>query len=445
MADQLPDVLQSAGLTPHEVGWIQLHAEPVQRAEDGRAIAELWLQAAFHPPGSGRVELVDAATGTLLVEAPLPAVINGSAVRWRIPFQLPAGTTVVRYHVEAGVPNEAERIRAPWKLLDTIELRLPEEDPSTGLEIAAQLGAVALGGVAGVARLQRRSSGQQARPSGMKVHPARASMRELVSFVLPARAEEPFTPSIETLWMNGDPLDGDGLKKRVRALPPAAGPTCPNCDAPLVPGGEFCPRCLGPVPGVQPPPLDVPVSMLPPLSAMAPHLKPPQGEAAAEEIARCALHPDHPSTGRCNRCGTFFCEDCASTDSSGLCAKCSAEELNRVKAVVLAPQVYRDASLVHLALFFFTVLRPFIGVMLEYRHVFKVEDAVPFGLLGIVLFGVRKPLALLGALGVDLLLLVDSYDAQDWTRLGMALAGALLTTMFWLRLPDPNALPQQSA
>src|SRR6185295_5628912 len=134
MADQLPDVLQSAGLTPHEVGWLQLHAEPVQRAEDGRAVAELWLQAAFHPPGSGRVELVDAASGTSLVEAPLPAVSNGAVVRWRIPFQLPAGTTVIRYHVEAGVPDEAVRIRAPWKLLDTIELVLPE-DQSTGLEV----------------------------------------------------------------------------------------------------------------------------------------------------------------------------------------------------------------------------------------------------------------------------------------------------------------------
>lgn len=446
MPDQLPDVLQSAGLTPHEVGWLQLHAEPIQRAEDGRAVAELWLQAAFHPPGSGRVALVDAATGTTLVEAPLPAVSNGSAVRWRIPFQLPAGTTVVRYHVEAGVPDEAARIRAPWKLLDTIELRLPEEDPSTGLEIARQVGAVALGGVAGVARLPRRASGQQARPSGMKVHPARASRREIVSFVLPARAEVQFAPAIETLWMNGDPLDGDALKKRVRALPPAAGPTCPNCDAPLVPGGEFCPRCLGPVPGVQPPPLDLPASMLPPLSAMAPHLKPPEPgpEAAAEEIAKCTLHPDHASTGQCNRCNNFFCEDCASTDSPGLCAKCSAEELHRAKAVVLAPQVYRDASIIHLALFFFTVLRPFVGVLLEYRHVFTVVDSVPFAFLGILLFGVRKPLVLLAALGVDLLVLIESYAIDDWSRLAMALIGVILTGMFWLRLPDPDALPQQT-
>jgi len=444
MPDQLPDVLQSAGLTPHEVGWLQLHAEPVQRAEDGRAVAELWLQAAFHPPGSGRVELVDAATGTTLVEAPLPAVSNGSAVRWRIPFQLPAGTTIVRYHVEAGVPNESVRIRAPWKLLDTIELRLPEEDPSTGLGIATQLGSVALGSVASMARLPRRISGQHLRPSGMKVHPARATLREMVSFVLPARAEEPFTPAIETLWMNGDPVDGDALKKRIRALPPAAGPSCPNCDAPLVPGGEFCPRCLGPVPGVEPPPLDMPASMLPPLSAMAPHLKASGPDAAAEEVAKCALHPDHLSTGQCNRCGSFFCEECASTDSPGLCAKCSAEELHRAKSVVLAPQVYRDASLVHLALFFLTVLRPFVGILLEYRHVFTVVDSVPFAFLGILLFGVRKPLVLLATLGVDLLVLVDSYAIDDWSRLGMALAGAILTGMLWLRLPDPDALPQQT-
>jgi hypothetical protein len=431
MPDLLPDVLQSAGLTPHEVGWLQLHVEPIQRAEDGRAVAELWLQAAFHPPGSGRVELVDAATGTRLVEAPLPVVSHGSAVRWRIPFQLPAGTTVVRYHVEAGVPVEAVRIRSPWKLLDTIELRLPEE-ASTALDTVGLASESA----------PRRISGQAQRPSGMKVHPARAAGREIVSFVLPARAEESFTPAIETLWMTGDPLDGEALKKRVRALPPAAGPTCPNCDAPLVPGGEFCPRCLGPVPGAQPPAYEVPVSMLPPLSAMAPHLQ--SSEASPDLVVKCALHPDHPSTGVCNRCGNNFCDDCASTDSPGLCAKCSTEELQRVRAVVLTPQVYRDAALVHLALFFFAVLRPFVGVILEYRHVFTVVDAVPFAFLGILLFGVRKPLVLLAAAGVDILVLADSYAVDDWTRMGMAVVGVVLTGMFWLRLPDPNALPQHN-
>jgi hypothetical protein len=190
----------------------------------------------------------------------------------------------------------------------------------------------------------------------------------------------------------------------------------------------------------------MPASMLPPLSAMAPHLKSSEAEAraVAEEISRCAIHPDHLSTGTCHRCGNHFCEDCASTDSPGLCAKCSAEELHRAKAVVLAPQVYRDASIVHLALFFFTVLRPFVGVLLEYRHVFTVVDSVPFAFLGILLFGVRKPLVLLATLAVDLLVLVDAYAIEDWSRLGMALVGALLTTMFWLRLPDPDALPQQT-
>src|SRR4051812_5542622 len=136
MPDQLPEVLQSAGVTPHEVGWLQLHAEPIVRGADGRAVAELWLQAAFHPTGTGRVELVDAASGTTLVEVPLPAVSSGAVVRWCIPFQLAAGITVVRYQVEAGVPDDAVRIRSPWKLLDTIELRMPEE-PAGRLELGS--------------------------------------------------------------------------------------------------------------------------------------------------------------------------------------------------------------------------------------------------------------------------------------------------------------------
>ncbi|HEY8206441.1 MAG TPA: hypothetical protein VIG99_03100 [Myxococcaceae bacterium] len=540
MADQLPDVLQSAGITPHEVGWLHLHAEPVVRGADGQAVAELWLQAAFHPPGTGRVELVDAATGTTLVEVPLPAVSAGAAVRWRIPFQLAAGITVVRYHVEAGVPDEAVRIRSPWKLLDTIELRMPEE-PTGNLELTSTAPAA--------------SNPSQQRPSGMKIHPARAHVREMVSFVLPAGPEEQFAPSIETLWMRGDPLDGDALRKRLRATPPS-GPTCPNCYAALVPGGEFCPRCLGPVPGAVPPPLDVPVSMLPPLAAMAPHLK-----SSEEEVAHCALHPDHRSTGICNSCGKQFCDDCASTVSPSRCAACEAspsshllikpqlayryavlvqelaaavlliqplvaapfgyrvewpywsaiifaalgfivrvarrpsallaamavnlslliegiqlghwvliplsllafaltltlwgnlrspdappdasdQELLRAKAAILAPQVYRDAALVHLAAFFLMVLRPFVGVAMEYRHVFTVLDALPAAGMGVLLFGLRKPFMLLAALGVDLLVLIDAYAVDDWSRLFVTIAVALVTGMLWLRLPDPNALPQ---
>ena len=102
----------------------------------------------------------------------------------------------------------------------------------------------------------------------------------------------------------------------------------------------------------------------------------------------------------------------------------------------------RDASIVHLAMFFFLSVRPFIGVVLEYRHVFTVVDAAPFAGLGVLLFGLRKPLMLLAALGVDLMVLVDAYAIDDWSRLVMALAAAMVTTMLWLRLPDPDALPQ---
>jgi hypothetical protein len=131
MPDQLPDVLQSAGVTPHEVGWLQLHAEPVVRGVDGRAVAELWLQAAFHPTGSGRVELVDAATGTPW-SVPLPAVPNGSAVRWRIPFRSrrapPWSATTW-----GGSSRRCVRIRAS-RVGGHHRAGLPEEEASAGLD-----------------------------------------------------------------------------------------------------------------------------------------------------------------------------------------------------------------------------------------------------------------------------------------------------------------------
>lgn len=433
MPDHLPDILHSAGLTPHEVGWLQLHVEPVLRGDDGRAVAELWLQAAFHPSGGGRVELLDAATGAPLGQAPLPAVAGGAAVRWRIPLQLAADVAAVRYRVEeAEVPEEAMRIRAPWKLLDTIELRLPEEDTGGGLELAARLGGVA--GAAVVAATTRRSGPQRA--SGMKVHPARSRPRDLVSDVLAATPGETFAPIIETLWMPGDPLEGEALKQRLHAHRPA-GPICPACGALLVPGGEFCPRCLGPVAAAAREE-SLPVGKLPPLAAMAPHLasSDPDGEAEEERLARCGLHPDHVATGTCNRCGAFFCDECASDSSPGLCAKC-ARKIDSPAVVV--PQVYRDAALVHLALFASLVIRPFVGVLFEYRYTFGVVDALPFAGLGILLFGVHRPLMVLVAVAVDLLVLLDGYWLDDWSRLLFAGIALALTIMLWLRLPEASS------
>ena len=451
MPDHLPDVLHSAGLTPHEVGWLQLHAEPVLRGSDGKAVAELWLQAAFHPPGSGRVVMEDAATGDVVAEALLPAVSGGAVVRWRIPLSLGPGVAAVRYHVDgAEVPEDAVRIRAPWRLLDTIELRLPEEDQVSGLDISAQLaeGAAAvamtaglIGPEAGMLARRLRSTARRSgvRPSGMKVHPARQRLRDLASDVLTAGPYEKFDPIIETLWMPGDAVDSEALKKRLHEHRPA-GPLCPACGAVLVPGGEFCPRCLGPVAAAAARSDEVPVSSLGPLTTMAPELAAraaqERQQVEEQEVARCGIHPERTSTGTCNRCGAFFCDECASETSPGLCARCAHKQAS---PEVVVPQVYRDAALVHLALFASLVLRPFVGVLFEYRYTFGVVDALPFAGLGILLFGFHRVAMLLIAVAVDLLVLIDGYWVDDWSRLlfaGMALA---LTVMLWLRLPEASA------
>jgi uncharacterized OB-fold protein len=274
----------------------------------------------------------------------------------------------------------------------------------------------------------------------MKVHPARTLPRELVSEVLPAGPDERFDPVIETLWMPGEPLDGEALKQRLHARKPT-GPICPNCGAELVPGGEFCPRCLGPVAAIAAQ-AEPSAAKLPPLAAMAQSdLVAPEEDEAEEAPAHCLLHPANVSTGNCNRCGNYFCDECASNESAGLCAKCE-KELRSSPVVTAASQVYQDAAFAHLGVFALLVLRPFIGVVLEYRHVFTVYEALPFAGLGLLLFGVRKPLSLLVALVVDLLALADAYSTDDWSRLVLCLIPLALTSMLWLRLPDPDELPR---
>ncbi|HZN92321.1 MAG TPA: hypothetical protein VFB81_06430, partial [Myxococcales bacterium] len=159
-------------------------------------------------------------------------------------------------------------------------------------------------------------------------------------------------------------------------------------------------------------------------------------EVEEQEVTRCGVHPERTSTGTCNRCGAFFCDECASETSPGLCAKCAQKQAS---PEVVVPQVYRDAAFVHLALFASLVIRPFVGVLFEYRYTFGVVDALPFAGLGVLLFGVHRVVMLLIAVAVDLLVLIDGYWVDDWSRLlfaGMALA---LTIMLWMRLPEASA------
>jgi hypothetical protein len=116
------------------------------------------------------------------------------------------------------------------------------------------------------------------------------------------------------------------------------------------------------------------------------------------------------------------------------------EEHQRAKAPG-APTGLPGRLAIHLALYFLPASGP-SSAWCWNRQVFTVLDALPFAGLGVLLFGLRKPLTLLASLGVDLLVLADAYAIDDYSRIFMALAAALLTTMFWLRLPDPDALPE---
>ncbi|HVE84457.1 MAG TPA: hypothetical protein VND93_16490 [Myxococcales bacterium] len=430
MQDQLPDVLNSAGLTPHEVGWLQLHAEPVLRADDGRAVAELWVQAAFDPPGSGWLEVVDAATGDLVGEVPLPPVANGATIRWRIPLQLGPGVASLRFRVDAPIPEDAQRVRSPWKLLDTIELRLPEDDDAGGgLALAARMSGLALGGMAGAAVVAatKRTPGPARRASGMKVHPASARPRDVVSEVVPAGPEEKFDAVIETLWLPGDALEGDALKQRLRAHR-SQGPICPTCGAELVPGGEFCPRCLNPVAAV---------AAAAGARAVGPDPEAqPAPEPAADpgpDVVHCSLHPDQESTGVCTKCGLFFCGQCVSPKNPSLCADCVRRQAGD-EAQKLPPL---SAALVHALTGGLILVRTGLYFALTVPVTFfPVLPGVALVAMGALLRFVKKPYVLYGALAVDLVVIYEALDREDWVMLAVAALALGSTAFRWVRLVD---------
>lgn len=300
------DVLDAAGVTGVEHGWLQLHAEPVVRDATGRLVATLWLQAAFEPGGGATVEFLEQGTQRRLASAVVPSITGGAAVRWRVELPVSASPAVV-LRVDAPVPAGADRVRSPWKLLDTIELK-PGGDRQldAGAVLGSVVGGVLLGGVGAAAGAALLSSPEVTERQKYHVHQAPAQAPTTV----PILDGEAAAAGVEVLWRPGEPLD----TSRLRLLPrrPGSGVSC-ACGTVAPAEAEFCPSCLATL------------RAAPVASAV---LSPPSEAPPAESAARCPRHAERPVAGSCQRCGGFFCVECVPdfTGDLATCPRCTERD-----------------------------------------------------------------------------------------------------------------------
>lgn len=122
--NDLPDVLDHLGKTPCEVGSVQVHVEPVIRADDDRAVAVVWCQAAIAPlPPINTLEV-------LSYRFRLPVLENGVVWRGRLPLHVPKDVRQLLFAIGSDVLEQSTRVRPAWKLVDTWEM--PAVDTTGG-------------------------------------------------------------------------------------------------------------------------------------------------------------------------------------------------------------------------------------------------------------------------------------------------------------------------
>lgn len=324
----LPDILQAAGRSPRELGAVHVHAEPVVRGPGGEAVAVVWLQAAFVTvPEGSRLDVIDVDTQEVVASTALPSLDNGRAVRWTLPLQVRPEASALLFRPEAPVAENTERVRAPWKLFDTVEqvkeseLQGASAPPGlsrlvargVGLAVAGPLGALAASAIVG------NDSASLGGSSGikLKVHSARELPPGFIAPVLAAETSPSAQADVLTVWEMGQEVDTE----RLRAMPRAGAqeaPRCSQCGAVTPPRAEFCPECLS---ALAPP--SVPVQAEP-LPTEAP---PAEARVMPEGATPCPLHAGHPIVGTCTRCGAFYCDECreqVARLNEGLCPACDA-------------------------------------------------------------------------------------------------------------------------
>jgi hypothetical protein len=213
--DFLPDILDHLGKTPREFGALHAHFESVTTVDGTRVVARVLFQAAFDPFPAGAQIAFHAATsegakGDQLGCFIVPA-LGRSAIRVNYALRVPAGSTHVVAFLDAPEPQtRAERIRAPWKLFDTLEVPKlsdmePVNDNRVGLNIAATvIGTAMLGGTGFF--ISFSTGTRLPATSKTTVHKA----RELPPGLVQAISSEVSAPvegtAEETLWRPGEPL-----------------------------------------------------------------------------------------------------------------------------------------------------------------------------------------------------------------------------------------------
>jgi hypothetical protein len=256
------DILDLLGRTPRELGCVQLHAGPVARDGSGRAVATLWLQAAFEPLPPGTIALAAAAADGGPAAAPtpnriaLPPLAGGRVVRLRVPVSVGADAARLRFEVDCPVGADARRVRAPWKLLDTIEMVKTEEAPSDGLNVLAAnvaLNAALLPlGYVGMTNIGIGSGGGGSTIRTV-THAARTQAPFVEVDVVEGEAGALSAPEAEEVWRPGQPVPEPAPLQAIAPAPPPASKapaerrSCLACgyreDAPGADSARYCPAC----------------------------------------------------------------------------------------------------------------------------------------------------------------------------------------------------------
>jgi hypothetical protein len=183
--------------------------------------------------GSAAVEMAPLA---------LPVLEDGRVVRWTFPLELRCEVSELLFKVEAPIERDAERIRQPWKLLDTIESPKlsalePKFTPSTSGALEMGLG-LGLGLASGHLHLHLAiPSASGGGATGIRRH---AAPEGPAGFVAPVSAGDPggSEVAVESIWVPGQPLPAEVRQAHAEPVPPppaaaiaGAGATkrCPSC------------------------------------------------------------------------------------------------------------------------------------------------------------------------------------------------------------------------
>ena len=215
--DTHEDILDRIGLTPREYAWLHIHVEPVARNPSGRALATVWMQAAYEPGAPGTLLILDATVdakgGAEQSRFPLPSLRHGQALKWLLPLQLPSSVERLVLVVQSSLAKSAERVRPAWKLFDTFEIPKESEmktynDDSAGIGVGGLFLANALTLPLGAIVIPRGGAsvgGGLAESTRATVHKARTLTAGFVAKVVAGDPERITTVAWTRIWRPGQP------------------------------------------------------------------------------------------------------------------------------------------------------------------------------------------------------------------------------------------------